>query len=163
MRLGPISGFRERTTRDAVAIWILLALTYLIFAGSVSVNEGIATVGCATLGTAWWWVVGRRGGVRFRFDHASLRPLGRAILGMARQTVRVGVHLARAVIGRAEGGATHEQSAATIAWARPDGEMAAATRAVGLLSASLAPDSYVLTLDRAHGTVATHALEGEAP
>ncbi len=163
MRLGPISGFRERTTRDAIAIWLLLALTYLVFAGSLSVNEGIAMGVCATFGTAWWWVVGRRGGVRFRFDRAALRPLGPAVLGMARQTGRVGLHLARAVLGRAEGGATHEQSAAAIAWARPDGETASATRAVGLLAASLAPDSYVLTLDRAHGTVSTHALEGEAP
>lgn len=163
MRLGPISGLRERTTRDAVAIWLLLALTYLVFAGSLSVNEGLAMVGCATLGTAWWWVVGRRGGVRFRFDRAVLRPLGRAVLGMARQTVRVGLHLVRAVLGRAEGGATHAQGAPALAWARPDGETASATRAVGLLSASLAPDSYVLTLDRAHGTVTTHVLEAEAP
>lgn len=163
MRLGPISGIKERTTRDAVAIWVLLALTYMIFAGSLSVNEGLAMVVCATLGTAWWWVVGRRGGVRFRFDRASLRPLGPAVLGLARQTGRVGLHLARAVIGRAEGGAIREQSAATAAWARPHGATASATRAVGLLAASLAPDSYVLSLDREHGTVATHALEGEAP
>jgi hypothetical protein len=163
MRLGPISGIKERSTRDAVAIWVLLALTYLVFAGSLSVNEGIAMMACATLGTAWWWVVARRGGVRFRFDRASLRPLGPAILGMARQTWRVGCHLARAVLGRAEGGATQERSAAAIAWARPEGETASATRAVGLLAASLAPDSYVLSLDRVHGTVTTHALEGEAP
>ncbi|MEL6063814.1 MULTISPECIES: hypothetical protein [unclassified Methylobacterium] len=162
MRLGPISGIKERSTRDAVAIWVLLAVTYMVFAGSVSVNEGIAMVVCATLGTAWWWVVVRRGGVRFRFDRASLRPLGPAILGMARQTMRVGFHLARAVFGRAGGGATQEQSAAAIPWARPDGAIAPATRAVGLLAASLAPDSYVLSLDRAHGTVTTHALEGEA-
>ncbi|MCJ2062081.1 hypothetical protein MKK63_05115 [Methylobacterium sp. J-088] len=163
MRLGPISGFKERTTRDAVAIWLLLALAYLVFAGSVSVTESIAMVGCATLGTAWWWVVGRRGGMRFRFDRVALRPLGPAILGMARQTGRVGLQLARVVFGRAGGGVTREQSAATIAWARPDGETASATRAVGLLAASLAPDSYVVSLDRAHGTVTTHALAGEAP
>lgn len=163
MQLGPISGIKERSTRDAVAIWVLLAVTYMVFAGSVSVNEGLTMVVCATLGTVWWWAVGRRGGTRFRFDRAALRPLAPAVLGMARQTGRVGLHLARAVFGRAEGGATHAQSAATIPWARPDGETASATRAVGLLAASLAPDSYVLSLDRAHGTVTTHALEGEAP
>ncbi|MCJ2070734.1 hypothetical protein MKK75_18385 [Methylobacterium sp. J-030] len=161
MRLGPISGIKERSTRDAVAIWVLLALTYMVFAGSLSVTEGLAMVVCATFGTVWWWAVGRRGGIRFRFDRAALRPLGRAVLGMARQTSRVGLRLARAVVGRAEGGAVREQSAAGVAWARPDGETASATRAVGLLSASLAPDSYVLTVDRAHGTVMTHALEGE--
>ena len=75
MRAGPISSVKDWSTRDAVAIWIALALAlaYLVFAGSLSVNEGLATLVCATLGTAWWWVAGRRGGVRFRFDGAVLR------------------------------------------------------------------------------------------
>lgn len=158
MRAGPISGIHERSARDAVAIWIALALAYLVFAGSVSLNEGLAGIACASLGTAWWWAVGRRGGVRFRFDRAALRPLGPAILGLPRQTVRVGLGLMRAVLGRSGGGATRERSAATIAWARSE---SSAARAVGLFAASLAPDSYVLTLDREHGTVATHVLEDD--
>ena len=159
MRAGPISGIRKRSRRDGAAIWIVLALTYMVFAGSVSLNEGMAAVGCASLGTLWWWGVARRGGLRFRFDSASLRPLGPAILAVPRRTARVGLHLLRAVVGRAGGGAIRERSAVEIAWATPDGETAPAARAVGLLAASLAPDSYVLTLDRAHGTVVTHGLE----
>ncbi|MEE7447292.1 hypothetical protein MRF4_05405 [Methylobacterium radiotolerans] len=159
MRAGPISGIRQRSRRDGAAIWVVLTVTYMVFAGSVSLNEGLAAVGCASLGTLWWWSVGRRGGLRFRFDRESLRPLAPAILAMPRQTARVGLHLLRAVLGRAGGGATRERSAADLAWATPDGEAAPATRAVGLLTASLAPDSYVLTLDRVHGTVVTHGLE----
>jgi|GEM_PF-1391386 len=162
MRAGPISGLKDRSTRDAVAIWLLLAVTYLVFAGSLSVNEGLAMVACATLGTVWWWAVGRRGGIRFHFDRAMLKPLGMALLGMPRQTVRVGVHLAQALLGRAEGGVVRERSAAEIPWATPHGGTASAERAVGLLAASLAPDSYVLSLDREHGTVVTHALEDAA-
>ncbi len=162
MRAGPISSVKDRSTRDAVAIWIALALAYLVFAGSLSVNEGLATLVCATLGTAWWWVAGRRGGVRFRFDGAVLRPLGPALLGMPRQTARAGRHLIKALLGRAAGGATRDRSAAEIPWATPHGDTAPAVRAVGLFAASLAPDSYVLTLDREHGTVATHALEDPA-
>ncbi|MEE7468096.1 hypothetical protein MOF8_15470 [Methylobacterium oryzae] len=158
MRAGPISGIRQRSRRDGAAIWVVLTVTYMVFAGSVSLNEGLAAVGCASLGTLWWWSVGRRGGLRFRFDRESLRPLAPAILAMPRQTARVGLHLLRAVLGRAGGGATRERSA-DLAWATPDGEAAPATRAVGLLTASLAPDSYVLTLDRVHGTVVTHGLE----
>jgi hypothetical protein len=163
MQAGPISGIRDRSTRDAVAIWLALALAYLAFAGSVSANEGLAGIVCATLGTAWWWGVGRRGGTRFRFDRNGLRPLGGALLGLPRQTLRVGVHLVRAVTGRAGGGAIRERSVADVVWARPEGDTAPAARAAGLLAASLAPDSYVLTLDREHGTVATHALEDAAP
>lgn len=159
MRAGPISGIRQRSRRDGAAIWVVLTVTYMVFAGSVSLNEGLAAVGCASLGTLWWWSVGRRGGLRFRFDRESLRPLAPAILAMPRQTARVGLHLLRAVLGRAGGGATRERSAADLAWATPDVEAAPATRAVGLLTASLAPDSYVLTLDRVHGTVVTHGLE----
>ncbi|KQS81745.1 hypothetical protein ASG32_03065 [Methylobacterium sp. Leaf361] len=156
---GPIGGLGKRSRRDGAAIWVVLALTYMVFAGSVSLNEGMAAVGCASLGTLWWWGVGRRGGLRFRFDREALRPLGPAIRDMPRQSARVGLHLLRAVLGRAGGGATRERSAAEIAWATPEGEAAPAARAVGLLAASLAPDSYVLTLDRAHGTVVTHGLE----
>ncbi|MBN4094176.1 MULTISPECIES: hypothetical protein [Methylobacterium] len=156
---GPIGGIRKRSRRDGAAIWVVLALTYMVFAGSVSLNEGMAAVGCASLGTLWWWGVGRRGGLRFRFDRASLHPLGPAVRDMPRQTARVGLHLLRAILGRAGGGATRERSAAEIAWATPEGDAAPAARAVGLLAASLAPDSYVLTLDRAHGTVVTHGLE----
>ncbi|MGU3467050.1 hypothetical protein ACLBXO_19570 [Methylobacterium sp. C33D] len=137
----------------------MLAVTYMVFAGSLSVNEGMAAVGCASIGTLWWWGVGRRGGLRFRFDREALRPLGPAILAAPRRTARVGLHLLRAILGRTGGGASRERSAAAIAWATPDGETAPAARAVGLLAASLAPDSYVLTLDRAHGTVVTHGLE----
>ncbi|WP_457105766.1 hypothetical protein [Methylobacterium sp. P5_C11] len=162
MRAGPISSLHERSTRDGVGIWIALALVYMVFAGSVSLNEGLAAVGCATLGTVWWWGVGRRGGVRFRFDRAALRPMGPALLGMPRQTARVGLHLARVALGSAEGGVTRERSVSETDWAAPTGDTAPAARAVGLLAAALAPDSYVLTLDRTHGTVATHALEDVA-
>jgi len=163
MRVGPISGISERSTRDAAAIWFALALTYLVFAGTLSVNELLAAIVCATLGTAWWWSVGRRGGMRFRFDRAVLRPLGAALLDLPRQTVRAGRHLIEAVFGYGAGGATRERSAADVGWATPVGPTAPAARAVGLLAASLAPDSFVLTLDRTHGTVATHAIGSEAP
>jgi hypothetical protein len=162
MRAGPISGIRRRSTRDGVAIWIALVLTYMVFAGSVSVNEGMAALGCASLGTLWWWGVGRRGGIRFHFGRDTLRPLGPAIRDMPRQTAKVGLRLLKAVLGRAGGGATRERSASEVSWATPEGDTAPAARAVGLLAASLAPDSYVLTLDREHGTVATHALENDA-
>lgn len=163
MRAGPIRGIRKRSTRDGIAIWVALFLTYMVFAGSVSVNEGIAGVGCASLATLWWWGVGRRGGTHFHFDRRALRPVGPAILDMPRRTIEVGIRLIEVVLGRAGGGTTRERSASDLPWATPDGDVAPAARAVGLLAASLAPDSYVLTLDRAHGTVATHALKDDAP
>ena len=163
MRAGPIGGIRERATRDGVAIWIALALVYLAFAGTVSVNEALAAIVCATLGTAWWWGVGRRGGVRFRFDRAVLRPLGPAIRGLPRGTARAGGHLIAAMRRPGAAGRTCLRSADGLDWATAAGPTAPAARAVGLLAASLAPDSFVLALDRAHGTVATHALGSEAP
>lgn len=163
MQVGPIRSIGEQSTRDAVAIWIALALTYLVFAGTVSVNEGLAAIVCATLGTAWWWGVGRRSGLRFRFDRAALRPLGAAILNLPRQTAQAGRHLIEAVRTCGAGGKICERSVAGLGWATPDGPTARAARAVGLLAASLAPDSFVLNLDRAHGTLTTHALRSEAP
>ncbi|QGY03811.1 hypothetical protein MMSR116_19370 [Methylobacterium mesophilicum SR1.6/6] len=161
MQARPISGIRDRSTRDAAAIWAALALAYIVFAGSVSLNEGFAAIGCATLGTAWWWAVGRRGGTRFHFGRQTLRPLGPAIRDMPRQTLRIGMSLVKAVLGREAVGTIRAQSAAEVTWATPSGDTAPAARAVGLLAASLAPESYVLTLDRAHGTVTTHVLKDD--
>ena len=156
---GPIDGIGRRPTRDAVAIWVALALAYMAFAGSLSLNEGLAAVACASLATLWWWGVGRRGGLRFHFNSEALRPIAPAIRAMFRQTARVGIRLFEAVLGRAGGGAVREHSASEVAWATPEGDTAPAARSVGLLAASLAPDSFVLTLDREHGTVTTHALD----
>ena len=149
--------------RDAVAIWAALVLTYMVFAGAVNVSESVAAVGCASLGTLWWWGVGRRGGTRFHFDRGTLRPLGPAILAVPRQAVHVGLRLSRVVLGRAGGGTTRERTASELSWAAASGDTVYAARAVGLFAASLTPDSYVLILDREHGTVATHALEDDAP
>ncbi|TXN82812.1 hypothetical protein FV234_08665 [Methylobacterium sp. WL8] len=154
---------QERSTRDAAAIWIALDFAYLVFAGTVSVNECVAAIVCATLATAWWWGVGRRGGVRFHFDRAAFRPLGAAILGLPRQTTRAGRDLVEALRADGAGGRICKQSVAELAWATPNGPTAPAARAIGLLAASLAPDSFVLVLDRAHGTVATHALGDGKP
>ncbi|TXM67277.1 hypothetical protein FV226_22250 [Methylobacterium sp. WL12] len=154
---------QERSTRNAAAIWIALDFAYLVFAGTVSVNECVAAIVCATLATAWWWGVGRRGGVRFHFDRAAFRPLGAAIQDLPRQTARAGRHLVEALRADGAGGRICEQSVAELAWVTPRGPAAPAARAVGLLAASLAPDSFVLVLDRAHGTVATHALGDGKP
>ena len=110
----------------------------------------------------WWWAVGRRGG-RFQFDLHALRPLGPALLSMPRKAAGVGLHTgegpARARRGWRDPGAQRLRDNR----ARPrQGATAPAARAVGLLAASLAPDSYVLTLDRRHGTVAMHVLEDDA-
>ena len=145
--------------RDAVAIWVVLAVAYMVFAGSLSLNEALAGLVCATLATLWWWTVGRRGDIHFYIDRATFPPLGRALRGIPRQTVRIGLHLVGTVLGRAGGGTTRDRSAVEWSWATPTGDTAPAARAVGLLAASLAPDSYVLILDREHGTVTTHDLE----
>jgi hypothetical protein len=161
MQAGPISGINRRSKRSALAIWIALAGTYMVFAGSVSVNEGLAALGCAGVAALWWWAVGRRNG-RFQFDLNALRPLGPAVVSMPRKAAGVGLHMAKTLRGRAEGGVTRERSASEITGATPSRATAPAARAVGLLAASLAPDSYVLTLDRRHGTVAMHVLEDDA-
>ncbi|MDP4024183.1 hypothetical protein Q8W71_16260 [Methylobacterium sp. NEAU 140] len=143
------------------AVWIVLAAVYLLFAGSVSLNEALAGAVCASLGTLWWDRAARRGGLSFRVALPALRPLAEAALGLPRRTLRVGARLARALVDGRDLGTVERRTAAGIPWTRAEGPEAPAVRAFGLLGASLAPDSYVMHLDTEHGQVMCHVLTGD--
>ncbi|MGT2487648.1 monovalent cation/H(+) antiporter subunit G [Methylobacterium oryzae CBMB20] len=162
MRAGPISGIRQRSRRDGAAIWVVLTVTYMVFAGSVSLNEGWPPSGAPVSGRSGGGASGGAAGcASASIGNRCVRSLRPSSPCRARPPAS-GCTSCAPFSERAGGGATRERSAADLAWATPDGEAAPATRAVGLLTASLAPDSYVLTLDRVHGTVVSARPGGGA-
>lgn len=140
-----------------VAIWLRLAAVYVLLVGSLSVNEAIAGATCASLGAAWWAFAARRSGIRFRVSGPLLKMLIAPILALPGSILQVGASLARALTRRLSHGSLRRPPEAETGWARADGPSAPAVRAVGLLAASLTPDSYVLRLDP-RGAVIEHAL-----
>lgn len=136
-------------------IWVILFALYILFAGSLDLNEGIAGAAAAALGCIWWAFAGRRGGMRFSGWIVSLRPIGDAIVALPRATARVAGQLVRAAIGGAPPGTVTYERDADSAWTRADRP---AGRALGLIAASLAPDSYVLREKGGDAGIVTHTL-----
>lgn len=136
-------------------VWVELFALYILFAGSFSLNEGMVGAASAALGCIWWAFAGRSGGLRFSGWTASLRPVGHAVLALPGATARVGGQLVRAVIrGDTSGIVAYERDTGS-AWANADSP---AERALGLIAASLAPDSYVLREKGGDAGIVTHSL-----
>ncbi|MCJ2013042.1 hypothetical protein [Methylobacterium sp. J-076] len=135
--------------------WVTLFAFYLMFAGSVSLNEAGTGAAAATLACIWWAFGGRRGGMRFSGWPSALGPLWRATVGLPAATAKVAGQLARAAIRGAPPGTVDYERDADSAWATAE---APAERALGLIAASLAPDSYVLREKGGDAGIVTHSL-----
>lgn len=141
-----------RTTASA---WVVLFALYMLFAGSVSLDEAATGAAAATLACLWWAFGGRRGGMRFDGWTRHLGPLGRAVLALPAATARVAGHLVLPIRRREPPGTTAFERDADSAWAVAD---APAERALGLIAKSLAPDSFVLREKGGDAGIVEHRL-----
>jgi hypothetical protein len=146
---------RGRSALGIATTWVVLAGLYVLFVGSFSLSEAIAGSVSAALGCAWWVHTGGRGDIRFPGGIGELRPLGTALLGLPGATLRVASELAGTVARGSPLGTVGYRRDAGSAWARADepGE-----RALGLVAASLAPDSFVLREDAGDSGILDHRL-----
>lgn len=138
-----------------VGAWATLFSLYFLFAGSVSLNEAATGVAASTLACIWWAVGGRRGGMRFAGWFGALGPVGHAVLTLPAATVKVAGQLVRTAFhGSPPGDVSYERDANS-AWATAE---APVDRALGLIGASLAPDSYVLREKGGDAGIVEHSL-----
>lgn len=147
------------------SFWILLAGTYLAFVGSLSLAEAGAALLCGGLGAVWTWQLARCGDRHLHVPVAGLGKLGSAFLKLPGETASVATRLLRAALRgdvSGEDRAVAPSDAAHCPLSGDDPETAYA-RAVSVLAASLAPDSYVLRLEPERGRVLVHTiLPGDA-
>jgi hypothetical protein len=136
-------------------VWAVLFGLYMLFAGSFSLDEAGAGAVCAGFGALWWARAGRTGGTHFSGWTRSLRPVWDALLAMPGATARVGGRLVGVVLRGGPPGSVAYKRDADSAWAQAD---TAAERALGLIGASLAPDTYVLRENGGDGGIVDHAL-----
>jgi hypothetical protein len=123
---------------EAVVRIAVLAGLYLILAGQVSTDEVVSGAICAGSASAISLLVRHRAERRFQFSGCGgLRVLTKALAALPAETWRVASRLARPAIP--PGALRRRPSPA----AEP-GPRAAASRAITILSASLAPNSYVV-------------------
>lgn len=154
----PIASATARPGRFALAIaavWAVLFGLYVMFSGTLSLNEAVTGAGASALACVWWAFAGRKGGMRFSGWLRYLSLIGQAVLGLPRATATVAGQLGRiAVHGGPPGVVAYERDADS-AWAYAD---APAERALGLIAASLAPDSYVLREKGGDAGIVEHSL-----
>lgn len=141
------------------AALIAVAVLYLGLDGEIAPSELIADGG-VTLAAALLFVVLQRARTR----DLSLRPrwprlLGRTALALCRDTAAVAWALGRAA---ARGGATSGIIALQPFDAGPDTPAVAGRRALVTLTASLAPNGYVLRLLEKRQALAIHRLSWKA-
>ncbi len=146
---------RRRFVAGLSVAWAVLFGLYLLFSGSVGIDELIAGSGSALVGCVWWARAGRIGGKRFDHWFPALRPLGGALLMLPGATVRVGAQLLSVVVrGTPEGSVAYRRGTDSD-WATADRP---AERAYGLIAASLSPDTFILRDDGGDGGIVDHAL-----
>ena len=142
-----------------VCAWIGLFASYLVFAGQASTDELVAGAICAAAASLWWAVTRRASAHRFAFDQGCWAAAGRAWLKLPRATLSVAQVLLRA-LGRPQAGAVDRRFYAHGRRADP---AECGRRAVGVLAASLAPDSFVLRTPADREEIVVHGLTRGEP
>jgi hypothetical protein len=157
-------GVGVRTARWKQILWgvplFLMALaTSLLLSGQFSWSESLTGVGLAALSTIWWLRVATASDYGFARTHGLARTWLKAAASLPMAVVRTGGVLLRGVAtGRSPGRAQQ----ADFDYG-PVGDPQARTRRAGaILSASLAPDSFVVRIRPGH-RVELHALGEAAP
>ena len=141
--------------------WMCLFAAYLLFAGQVSLDEVVAGSLCAAMAVLWWEATRRVSTHSFAFEAASWAAVGRACRSLPGATLSVALALLRSVVSRDGGEVAH--------WFFAHGQRTApldsGRRAVGVLAASLTPDSFVLRTPVMRDEIVVHALPrgGEPP
>ena len=138
-----------------MGVWAVLFALYVLFVGSLSLNEGLVGAASAAISCLWWAKAGRIGGKRFDGWASALRPLGGALVALPAATMTVAHQLVMVVLRGGPDGAVAHRSGNDNAWAHADRP---ADRACGLIAASLAPDTYIVRDDGGDGGILDHAL-----
>lgn len=143
------------TLATAVVVCVVLFALYVLFVGSISVNETIAGGLSTILATLWWVRIGRMNGVRFAGWLAAMRPLGGALAALPGATLKVGRQLVGVIVRGGPPGSVAYRPEGESAWASADRP---AERAFGLIAASLSPDSFIVREDEGDKGTLDHAL-----
>ena len=146
----------------AIAVWILFAGAYLLFAGQVSTTEAIAGVAATTMAAAFAILLRRAQSRALQLNAPWLRVIGRPLASLYPDAIRVGGMLLQAI------------------WRRPDGPMGtisrqsfhhgadhaaadAGRRAMVGLAISFAPNGYMLSMPDGQDVLVMHRLAPAPP
>lgn len=140
---------------STILIWCVTFVMYLLFAGTISTNELVTAVILASLATGWAVLIRASSPRRFAYSREFLPPIARACASLLPATARIGALLFRIA---AVGGTPGRSHLTDFHYGRRNDPMQRARRAVAVLLASLAPDRFVIDIDRSRRQVFIHNL-----
>ena len=138
-----------------ITAWLVAFAGYLLFAGSLSASECMTSAVLACAAVAWMLMVRRCARWRFAFSIAHVRVWLKALGAIVPASVRVlGVLARTAVCGGSPG------RAVDMPFLRggEDDPRQRARRATAVLTASLAPDRFVVRAEPQHERMLIHAI-----
>lgn len=139
---------------SVAGIWVTCSLAYLLLAGQVSLDEGVAAIVLGAGGMLLWVLLRHVSDRRFRFDRLAGLALVRAVAGLPGGTFRVGRILLASLHGDVSGRGAEQPFHA----GQRDDPAEAGRRAAVVLAASLAPDTFVLRIEHGRGAITFHTL-----
>ncbi|HEX4765238.1 MAG TPA: hypothetical protein VH414_03080 [Lichenihabitans sp.] len=142
-----------------VGVWMTCSLAYLVLAGQVSLDEGVAAIVTGAGGTLLWVLLRRVSDRRFWFDRWSALALARALTGLPAGIFRLG----RILLASLHGDVSGRRLEQPFHGGERDDPEEAGRRAIVVLATSLAPNSFVLRVERGRDLIAVHGLADQDP
>jgi multisubunit Na+/H+ antiporter MnhE subunit len=145
-----------RSPTDSIVIWCLALGTYLLFAATISVSELLAGFIVAALAALWAHVIHASSVRRFSPAREQIAAVLRALAAIFPATVRTSAVLSKvAICGGAPGRSM--RSRFRIGFGEDPGQRT--RRALIVLCASLAPNRFVVDVERGRGEALMHAID----
>lgn len=135
-------------------VWLAAAGTYLLFAGQLTTDELVAAALIGLAGALWWSSVQRTAEVQVSLEAGAAGAAMRALAGLPLACVRVAGRFCVIVAGGKGGRIVAEAFDA----GRQNEATEVGRRAVALLAASLAPDSFVVRVDKEAHRLRSHVI-----
>jgi Na+/H+ ion antiporter subunit len=146
----PISG---------IIIWCLAFGSYLLFAGTVSVTELVTGLALGVFAASWATLIRENSRPRFGAAREQVAPLLSALAALWPATVRTGSVLCKVAVC---GGALGRSIRARFKPGSRAQPRQCMRRALAVLCASLAPNRFVVDLERGRGEALLHAIDGSS-
>lgn len=134
--------------------WLVAAAAYLLFAGHFSAEELVAAAAIGALGAAWWSLVHRTAEIDLQLKVGAAGAMARAVVGLPLASLRASGRLVAIIFG-AKGGRIVAEPFDT---GRQNDAAEVGRRAVALLAASVAPDSFVVRVDKEAHLLRSHVI-----
>lgn len=140
-------------------VWCFVFGTYLIFAGTLSVSELLTGVVVSALATVWAGLISASPARRFSAAKEQIRPALVAVAALFMATVRTGGVLAKVAV---RGGSPGRSVRSRFRFGPREDPRARSRRAIAVLCASLAPNRFVVEVERSRGEALLHAVDMSA-